>query len=173
MTNGSFSDVIREQTRRALWEVKNVITCIRDENWERPYCDAPLWQHVYHMLHSLDQWFINPSDPHFEEPDFHCRDLNNLDVRPPYALSRETLDAYCDAVFARIGAYTASLTDEMLLEKPEGCAFSRFTLVLGQFRHLNTHMGMLMGFQIADSGEWPYVLGLTRDEPETGFGTFC
>jgi hypothetical protein len=23
-------------------------------------CDLPVWKHVYHMLHSCDQWFINP-----------------------------------------------------------------------------------------------------------------
>ncbi len=23
-------------------------------------CDMPIWKHVYHMLHSIDQWYINP-----------------------------------------------------------------------------------------------------------------
>ena len=32
-------------------------------------CDMPIWKHVYHMLHSCDQWFINPFD--FTEPNFH------------------------------------------------------------------------------------------------------
>lgn len=32
-------------------------------------CDMPIWKHVYHMLHSCDQWFINPNE--YTEPDFH------------------------------------------------------------------------------------------------------
>ncbi len=100
------------------------------------------------------------------------KDLNNLKVPPTRAPSRAVLEDYCEAVSAKITKYTESLTDGMLAETPENCEFSRFTLILGQFRHLHTHMGMLMGFQIAGRSEWPFVLGLTRDEPESGFGTF-
>ena len=25
-------------------------------------CDMPIWKHCYHMLHSLDQWYINPKE---------------------------------------------------------------------------------------------------------------
>ena len=34
-------DIIDEQTRRALWEVKNVIDCVPDDLWDRLYCDMP------------------------------------------------------------------------------------------------------------------------------------
>lgn len=39
-----------------------------DALWDRCYGGAPLWQHVYHTLHELDQWFINPRDTDFVEP---------------------------------------------------------------------------------------------------------
>lgn len=41
-------------------------------------CDMPIWKHVYHTLHSLDQWYINPEV--YTEPDFHEPNLNSLDV---------------------------------------------------------------------------------------------
>ena len=40
-------------------------------------CDMPIWKHVYHTLHSLDQWYINPEV--YTEPDFHEPNLNSLD----------------------------------------------------------------------------------------------
>ncbi len=33
MKQNSMVDIIRDQTLRALWEVKNVIDCIPDEIW--------------------------------------------------------------------------------------------------------------------------------------------
>lgn len=58
------------------------------------------------------------------------------------------------------------MTDEQLLEFPPDCEYSRFTLILAQFRHLHTHMGMLMGFVIDDTGLWPRALGLEKPFPE-------
>ena len=173
LSQDNFMQIIRDQTRRALWETRNVIACISDALWEKPYCEAPLWQHVYHMLHSLDLWYCNPRDTKYTEPAFQIKDLNNLDIRPRKTLSRQQLDGYCDAVFQKIEAYTEALTDAELLGKPENCEYTRFTLILAQFRHLHSHMGMLMGFIIAETGEWPYVLGLERPIPDEGFGVFC
>ena len=51
----SYRSALVDQTERALWSVKNVMDCIPDTLWERPYCGMPLWKHLYHMLHSLDQ----------------------------------------------------------------------------------------------------------------------
>ena len=85
MNQNTLTAIIEEQTRRALWEVKNVISCIPDELWNKNYCEMPCWKHVYHMLHSLDLWYINPRDRYFKEPDIHEKDLNNLDVVSPKA----------------------------------------------------------------------------------------
>ena len=63
--NGELTAAIADQTSRALWEVGNVIACVPDRLWEKEYCEQPLYKHIYHMLHSLDLWFINPRDPAF------------------------------------------------------------------------------------------------------------
>lgn len=50
-----------------------------------------------HMLHSLDQWFINPWDKGFTEPPIHEENLNDLDIIALKSLSRkEILDYFTD-----------------------------------------------------------------------------
>lgn len=165
MDQGTLLAIITDQTQRALWEVKNVIDCIPEELWDKKYCEMPCWKHVYHMLHSLDQWYINPCDIDFKEPEIHVKDLNNLDVISEKHLSRDEIGSYYFAIKAKIEAYLMDLTDEQLLQCPSGCEYSRFALILAQFRHLHSHMGMLMGFIIDDTGLWPRVLGLKRPFP--------
>ena len=168
MRQDSPLDIIRDQTERALWEVQNVIDCIPDGLWNRQYCQMPMWKHVYHMLHSLDLWFINPRDKSFREPLFHVPDLNNLDIPSEKALTREELAGYYGGIKAKILSYLQDLQEEELLRKPSGCEYMRFTLILAQHRHLHSHMGMIMGFIIGDTGLWPRVIGLEQDIPADG-----
>ncbi len=165
MEKNSLTEVIRNQTRRALWEVGNVIDCVPDELWDKAYCDMPCWKHIYHMLHSLDLWYINPRDKDYAEPDIHEKDLNNLDVISDRRLSREEINRYFSSIEKKIEAYVSELMDEGLSVKPKDCEYDKFTLILAQFRHLHSHMGMLMGFIIADTGLWPRVLGLEKPFP--------
>ena len=57
---------IKDNTKN-LFENANIMlqTC----NLNFILCDLPVWKHVYHQIHSCDQWFINPND--YIEPDFH------------------------------------------------------------------------------------------------------
>lgn len=160
MVQDSLVAIIAEQTDRALWEVKNGIDCVPDALWHKPYCGAPCWQHIYHMLHSLDLWYINPRDQEFQEPDIHKPDLNDLDVPPDTVLSREQINLYVTCISEKLRSCLSTLTDGQLLEYPPDCEYCRFTLILAQFRHLHSHLGMIMGFIIDDTGRWPRVLGL-------------
>ena len=166
MNQNNLSRIIEDQTNRALWEVKNVIDCVSDKIWNTIYCDMPCWKHIYHMLHSLDLWFINPNDPNYQEPSIHEKDLNNLDIVSDKILSREELDTYFTVIEKKIRGYVSELTDQHLLEYPIACDYCKFTLILAQFRHLHSHMGMIMGFIIRDTGLWPRVLGLENPFPE-------
>ncbi len=166
--------VIKDQTDRALWEVKNVIDCVPDELWSREYCEMPLYKHIYHMLHSLDLWYINPNDPSYREPDIHIDSLNDLDAKTERFITRTEINDYYTAVKNKITVYTNFLNDGMLNERPVDCSYSKFELILAQFRHLHTHMGMIMGFIIEASGQWPTVLGLERPIPEgNDYNKFC
>lgn len=172
MTQKSYSEIIADQTERALWEVKNVIDCVPDGLWDKRYCKMPAWKHIYHMLHSLDLWLINPREADFQEPWFHQKDLNNLDVITEKKLSRGEINTYFFQIQHKIRPYIHSLQDETLLEMPEGCEYTRFTLLLAQHRHLHTHMGMLMGFIVAETGLWPRVVGLEGEFPQHGSGLY-
>lgn len=171
MKESSYTDIIKDETDRALWEVENVISCVPDGLWDKCYCDMPLWKHIYHMLHSLDQWYVNPRM--YTHPHFHEKGLNNLDVQSEKRLSKEDVARYFNTVKVKIIDYNALLTDDILLQKPEKCEWTRFTLILAQHRHLHSHMGILMGFIIEDTGMWPKTLGLERPIPNDGFGVFC
>ena len=113
MEQSALTAVIKDQSRRAFWEVKNVIDCIPDGLWEREYCCAPLWKHVYHMLHSLDLWMINPRDKEFSEPEFHEKDLNDLDAVSRKTLSRKELEAYFFGIERKLARYLEELTDQV------------------------------------------------------------
>lgn len=56
--------------------------------------------------------------------------------------------------------YVGNLQDKDLLEMPPECEYTKFTLIMAQNRHLHTHMGMIMGFIVAETGLWPPVIGL-------------
>lgn len=174
MEQNTIKDIISDQTKRALWEVKNVIDCVPDSLWNKKYCEMPLWKHIYHMLHSLDLWFINPRDKNFCEPSIHSENLNNLDVETDKTLSRDEINNYFNQIEIKINEYITNLVDDELLCYPENCEYTRFTLIMAQFRHLHTHMGMIMGFITDDTGLWPNVLGLMNPIPQDeNYNKFC
>lgn len=166
MEQNSFVSIIADQTQRVLWEMQNVIDCVPDTCWNKEYCDMPVWKHIYHALHSLDLWFINPGDSNFTEPLIHEKDLNNLDIVTQKQLSRDEINTYFNQVRKKIVHYiSVELDDNDLLLKPENCQYTRFTLILAQHRHLHTHMGIIMGFIINDTGIWPHIIGLEGEIP--------
>ena len=120
-------------------------------------CDMPIWKHVYHMLHSCDQWFINPK--HYTEPDFHEPNLNSLDIASEKVLSREDLFQYLEHINRKIVEYLDSLSDEMLYEKPQDCVENRLTMILSQFRHFYAHLGNINATTIIETNNWPRVIG--------------
>jgi hypothetical protein len=172
MEVNSLASIIREQTNRALWEVKNVIDCVPDELWDRSYCDMPCWKHIYHMLFSLNLWFINPRDPSFIAPEIHEKGLNNLEVVSSKQLSKEDITTLFKELEIKIKKYLDQLWDDELLENPPCCEYNRLTLILAQFRHLHTHLGMIMGFIIDDTGLWPRVLGLETPFPSEPYNKY-
>ncbi len=160
-----FLGIIRDQTARSLGSLNHVLNSIPDAYWEKEYCAMPLWKHVYHTLHSLDQWYINPCL--YTEPPFHSPWLNDLDKKTPGYLSKAQLRDYALRTQEKILAYLGGLPEEQLLQTPPQCPYSRFQLILAQHRHLDMHIGMLMGFLIAGEGIWPDVLGLESELPQT------
>lgn len=158
----SYLSIIKDQTYRSIRSLYNVVQGIPDEYWGITYSEIPIWRHIYHTVHSLDKWYINPA--RYEEPEFHIKkldDLNVVDINTQ--ISREQIEKYMINVFRKTLSYIDSLDESMLRDFPEGCNYSRFHLILAQHRHLDMHIGMLMGFVINYIGEWPQVLGIDTD----------
>ena len=79
---------------------------------------------------------------------------------------------YSDVEKIEIFHYLKKLSDEDLLSYPPNCEYTKFTLILAQFRHLNCHLGMLVGLIIGDVGKYPKVLGLEGKFPLGAFDKF-
>jgi len=156
-------------TERALWETENLLKCVPTELWYKRYDGIPMWKYLYHMLYSMDRWFINPDDPNYRPPEFHTEGLNDLNIVPDeqQIVSRFAMDRYFGQIKAKISAYLAELTDRELSNCPVGCKYTRFRLILGQFRHWHRHMGLVYGFLVQDTGKWPYVLNMEGEYPKT------
>ena len=172
MDHINYLQIIEDLTRRALWEVKNVIDCVPDAMWERKYCYQPLWKHIFHMFHSLDTWYINPKDDAYEQPSVWEEGLDDLDHVSSKKLSRKEIEDYYETISKKIMDYVAGLKETELLIYPANCPYTKFTLILGQFRHLHTHMGMIMGFIVEATGKWPRVLGLENPIPKGAYEKF-
>ncbi len=59
MISRSLSEMLRINTQKSLWSLRNVTDCILDSMWRALYSGTPL-KHICHTLHSLDRWYINP-----------------------------------------------------------------------------------------------------------------
>lgn len=134
-------------------------------------CDMPVWKHVYHMLHSCEQWFISPLE-YEKEPDFHEPNLNSLDIPSEKALSRGLLSDYLETVRTKIICYLETMTDEKLYEIPKGCASNRLGLILSQYRHFYAHLGNINATTIMETNEWPRVVGTSGKSGKSTEGLF-
>lgn len=146
--------------------------CIPDELWDTCYGGAPLWQHVYHTRTiwisgsstrgTTILWSRRSTPPH----------LQDLSIYPAAHLSRHDTDDYFYTIKAKLSIYLTSLHDEDLLQRPENCEWTRFTLILAQYRHLYMHMGMLMGFVQAETGLCPRTLQVGQDLPRPPYDPY-
>ena len=117
------------------------------------------WKQLYHMLHSIDQWFINPYI--YKHPDFHQPGMNKLsDNSQDKQLTKQDLYSYFVSVKNKISSYLDTLTIQTLAEKPDKCKFTRLDLILGQFRHIMYHLGFLQSCMSIDNEELPEYRGL-------------
>lgn len=136
---------------------KNADIMLQTCNLDYILCDMPIWKHVYHMLHSCDQWYINPTV--YTEPDFHEPNLNSLDIPSEKILSREELSQYLHSVRTKIMGYLDTLDDDMLYDIPQGCSNNRLCLIMSQFRHFYAHLGNINATTIVETNKWPRVIG--------------
>jgi hypothetical protein len=152
-------EIIIQQTDILLQNLQLTLNEITDVDKIPELSDMPLWKHLYHLLHSLDQWFINPSI--YEEPDFHKDKMNSLLISSEESLSKEELQYYFDNVKKKIDRYLEGLHEEELGGNPHNCNFSKLALILAQYRHLMYHIGVIHSFIRDERGKWPEYIGIS------------
>lgn len=164
---GFLCQIIKKQV---LPNFINLETAIKTYDRNAPVCGSPAWRYVYHTIHSADKWFFNPFV--YSEPGFHEDGMDNPDNPCSVELSDRQLLEYLYAVRDKTLRYIDSLTDEMLGEKPENCPYTRFDLVLRQFRHISLHTGMLNGLTVERTGRFPVFVGGEEDFDRLKNGLF-
>lgn len=152
--NDELTGIIDAQTQILFVNAEDTLNAIEeDQLYDTAICDWPLGEQVYHALHSLDQWFVNPND--FEEPPIARRKVE------AGTLSKTKLQNYYHYIRARTSIYLKKLDDEMLAERPPGCQFTRLALILGQHRHFMYHIGLIHGcLRVHSGGQNPQYTGL-------------
>lgn len=159
---GKKLDQVNADTIEMLTELMfcNLKTAMDTSDWNADICGAPAWRYIYHMIHSCDKFFINPTV--YEEPPFQTPNLDWPDTPSDVVLDRSLLYGYYGQVKEKILKYAGGLTDESLAETPEGCANTRLGLIMEQFRHMYAHIGILNGVTIANTGKYPRILNLSE-----------
>ncbi len=94
--NKDLVEMIKRQTNVLFNNIQITFDEVRDIHIIPEFSDMTISKHVYHMLHSLDQWFINPFI--FDEPDFHVDELNSLSVNSDKVLTKEELQSYFHSI---------------------------------------------------------------------------
>lgn len=165
MPENPLTKIIAGQTEILL---KNMLAVIQDANLEAELDGINASRFIFHTLHSLDKWFINPAEYKYDEKS--CGGIPEYlsiisSSRPGFsaeeaAIPRENLKIYASFVARKIRSYMASMTDKMLIEKPNGCSFSRLELILGQFRHAMCHAGISSAMNAQKENIWLPYFGL-------------
>lgn len=126
-------------------------------------------RYIFHYLHSMDRFFINPIGYVYEGQKLFGIP-ENLSVIDPervgyeedasIVISRQQLLDYFEYVKNKIDVYFENLTCNQLLETPEGCEYSRLELILAQFRHIMWHVGVSSAITYGSKKEWNEFTGL-------------
>jgi len=151
--------IITEQTRILFENIQMTFNAISDDQMDKLIFDAPLWKHIYHMLHSLDQWFINPNI--YDNPSFHEDGMNDYRIETQTRLSKDNLVTYFKDIEVKIYLFLENLNDNCLIEIPENCSYTRLTLILAQYRHVMYHIEFITSTLHHTEEKWPKYIGIS------------
>lgn len=166
MSENLLSKIIAEQTEILL---KNINSVVQSANLEAEFDGLNASRFIFHTLHSLDKWFVNPEEYKYDENSSGgvAENLSvissyrqGFDAAPGVVISRENLEKYAVSVAQKIRIYLAKLSDKMLSEKLDGCEFTRLELILGQFRHVMCHAGISSAINAQNGNGWLKYFGL-------------
>ena len=156
----ALAETLRQQTQILFANIEVTFKAADHIDFNKSIIRGPLWKHFYHMLHSFDQWFVNPSQ--FTEPSFHETGLNLIDTTTSEkVLSKKTLREYYERIRIKTNTYLEELDATMLTECPDGSRFSRMILIIAQYRHLMYHVGFIHACIMKETGNMPEFIGIS------------
>ena len=126
-------------------------------------------RYIFHNLHSMDRFFINPAEYVYEGESLFGIPENLSVISQTRAsfvedtsiiIPREKLMAYFEHVKNKINLYFETLTSEELLQKPQECEYTHLELILGQMRHQMWHVGLSTAITFKGKGIWNEFTGL-------------
>jgi uncharacterized damage-inducible protein DinB len=150
--------LINKQNQALFRNAESLLEAVDADSLERPGSWGwPLSEQLYHMLHSMDKWYISPET--YTEP------YSVLKIQPPESgsiphLTKPELQAYWSSIKDKVNRYMETLTDESLKDCPEKCRFTRLELILGQYRHFMYHIGLAHGCIRSETAHNPEYIGL-------------
>ena len=159
--------IIKDQTEILL---KNLEVQINEAPLEVMLDNVNNSRFLFHAIHSLDRYFINPHHYKYEVENLIGIDENlsiisesreGYDAAPSLVIERQKLLEYFNFVKAKIFSYLDNLTDEQLAEKPEDCPHTKLALILGQYRHLMFHSGLSEAVNFDANGTWLEYTGFS------------
>lgn len=159
INHSDMSDILRDMTYGLMDNFRRtILTC----DLNSKLYNQPLWKHIYHAMHWFDYWCCTPEN--FVGANFHCDNLNSLDLKSDIIVTKEDLLNYFEIIKSKTTNYLKKLTEDKWNEVIENCdGKSRFECILGQFRHTSFHLGNVNAMTIEDTGEWPYVSAREND----------
>ena len=131
--NNKLVSIVKTQSEQLFKNIEFLFDYVDDQLLKKRLCKWPLWRQIYHMLHSMDQWFINPfSYADHRKDGFDIAALNtDYDIAP---LRKDELVEYFQATKSKICDYLYNLDDLSLSGYPEGslCPVSLVTVTVAR-----------------------------------------
>ena len=155
-------DSIRRQTTQIFENIEILLNAFNEDEFSRTLGGFLIWKQFYHLVHSLDKNFVDPSV--FHEPSFHIDNLDIIYFNSEISLSKSEILDYYSKVQQHNREYLDRLTDEMLLETIDfrDMKLTKLELILAQLRHVFYHVGYLHCIKKIQSGVTPDYVGLYK-----------
>lgn len=171
----SFLEQIKTQTEILFLNISDQLDTA---NLEYEYNNLNNSRYIFHYLHSLDKFFIDPTKYVYDETkalgipenlSVIAEKKAGYEVAEGFVIPREKLHMYFESIKRKIYCYLNEMDDIKLLEKPENYSYTRFELILGQYRHVMWHVGLSSAITFLADGHGTKYTGLVKfAAPEIG-----
>ena len=151
---------VKNQTKQIFQNIDILFDAVPKEEFDTRKGGFLAWKHFYHLLHSIDQNFIDPGN--YTEPDFQKKNLHVINIEDDNKLTKEDILKYYEKVKHKIQKYLNELTDKELESKIKFAEreFTKLELILAQLRHIFFHIGYLHCCIKMEKGQTPEYIGL-------------